>query len=122
MIFLLHHLAMFIASMFALWLFFVNVMTWKHYEERIPKFIKPVLYGIAVAGYLFDIVFNVIYGTIIFLRVPHYHRLTLSARLAHILVVETPSSWRWKLAYVFCTKLIEPWDPNHCGLRDRAGK
>jgi len=107
----------FLLAMFILWFVFVNVMTWKKNKEKIPKFILPILYVISFIGYLFiDIPVNIVYGSIIFLQLPHYKRLTLSARLSHVLIVEEADSWRWKLAYWICTTLIEPWDQGHCGL------
>jgi hypothetical protein len=117
--FALEHTTWFLLSMLVLWIFFVNVMTWKHHEEKIPKYLKPILWVIAFIGYIYDIVFNIIYGSIMFLEPPHWERLTLSARLSHILIVENDDSWRWKTAYWICTTLIEPWDQGHCGLSEK---
>lgn len=106
--------ALAIISFVILWLIFINVMTWKKHKEKIPKLIHYPLYVIAAIGYVIDILFNWVYGTIIFLELPR--QLTLSERLREALIKD--DSWRFKLAYFFCTKLIEPWDWNHCEIQD----
>ncbi len=111
-----------IVWMFILWIFFINVMTWKANKERIPKFMHPILYILTFVGIVVDVVFNIVYGTIIFAKLPHYKRLTFSARLSYVLIKESQLSWRFKIAYLICTKLIEPWDYNHCGLAKLKGE
>ena len=62
-----------------------------------------------------DTVLNLLYGTIVFLDIPR--EATLTRRLKRILSTYTSSSWRWRLARFFCTRLIEPWDKNHCSIK-----
>lgn len=107
-----------IVGFFTLWFLFINVMTWKKYQDKIPKVIQYPLYAIAGIGYIVDVLFNWFYGTAIFLQLPK--QLTLTKRLRLILITENPeTSWRFKIAYFMCTKLIEPWDYNHCGLENK---
>ena len=101
---------------FVLWLFFINVMTWKKHREHIPKVLQYPLYVIALVGYVVDVVFNLVYGSIIFMEWPK--QWTLSKRLRELLIRMPKSSYKWKVAYFMCTKMIEPWDWNHCGLED----
>lgn len=104
-----------VISFFFLWFLFINAMTWKKYKEKIPKPLLLILYPIVAVGYIGDILFNIIFGTVLFLELPHYKRLTLTARMQRLLI--TDGGWRFKIAYFICRKLLEPWDPNHCGLR-----
>lgn len=115
-----------IVAFFTLWIIFINVMWAKHNPEKVPKFLHKSIkiFGIKIAlidvlvlfGYLYDIYFNIVFGTIMFMELPHYKRLTMTARMRRILVVN--DGWRFKLALFICRKLVEPWDPNHCGLDD----
>lgn len=99
-------------SLLLLWIFFVNVMTWKTHIDKIPKWLQYILYPIAIFGYLWDVMFNWVFGTVIFLELPR--KPTLSERMRRILL--TRDGWRWKLARYICLHLVEPWDQNHCGL------
>lgn len=99
-------------SFIILWVFFVNVMTWKKHENKIPKYVKPLLYFIAAIGYIWDVLFNITFGSIMFLELPQ--ELTLSERIRRLLL--TDRGWRFAMGYWICKHLIEPWDQGHCGL------
>lgn len=101
-----------VVSMFILWFFFINVMTWKKYESKIPNWIKPILKLIAIIGIVWDFLFNITFATVIFLELPKETMLTF--RMQRILL--TDDGWRFKVARFICRYLVEPWDPNHCGL------
>jgi len=103
-----------IELLFVVWLFFINVMTWKKHQAKIPKWVQYVLYIVVAVGWVLDVLFNIIYCSVLFLELPK--EWTASERFRRILITKHESSYRWKLAYLFCTKLIEPWDWNHCGL------
>ena len=110
-------LGFFIATVL-LWLFFIATANLVHAGKQnkytgIKKYFTYVWVGFFI---LSDILFDVTYGTIVFMELPHYERLTLTARLRHIIQTRSKDSWRWKLAVFFCYHLIEPWDYNHCGL------
>lgn len=105
-----------IVGFFVLWFFFINVMTWRKYEAKIPKIIKPLLYVLAAVGYVIDVIFNIVYGSVMFLELPK--QLTLSERLSEILRRKS-RGYKYKLAYFLCSKMIEPWDYNHCGLKGK---
>lgn len=94
------------------WLIFVNVMIAKDNRENIPKIFHPFLILFAVFGLVYDVVFNLILGTIIFLELPK--EWTLTHRMQRLLL--TDDTYRFKLALFVCRKLVEPWDPDHCGL------
>lgn len=87
-------------------------MTWKKHEKKIPDWLKPILIFISWVGIIWDFLFNVTFGCVLFLELPRETMLTF--RLQRILL--TDDGWRFKVAYFMCKKLIEPWDFNHCGL------
>lgn len=107
----------FIASI-VLWLFFIVTTSVQKFRVKgNHPIIQAIANFISFFFVIFDVIFNVTYGSIAFLQWPHYKRLTLTARLKYILT-EPVHGWRWALALFVCTKMIEPWDYNHCGLFD----
>lgn len=112
-----------IVATFILWILFVNVMYIKNvllikYPIGIKNAtIKGIGTILLLVGFPYDIIFNITFGSVIFWELPHKDRLTLSSRLSYIIKTE-PTSRRGKTAIWFCKYLIEPWDPNHCGLQD----
>ena len=100
-----------------LWLFFIATANVVKYTSKQTPMIKrapaTVFTLLFIVG---DVIFNVTYGSIVFLQLPHYKRLTLTERLKYNLVVYS-DSWRGKLSYWICRRLVEPWDQHHCGLR-----
>lgn len=113
-----------IPAMFILWVFFINVMWMKHkgqkkYTHGWKKWLFYAICGpLALIGYLWDILFDILYGTFMFWGLPNIKRLTLSARMKHIIKTQPIDSWRRKEAVWICRYLVEPWDHNHCGLED----
>lgn len=108
---------------FILWFMFVNVMFVKNtlLEKYQDGWQRKLIYIIGgpffVVGYLYDVIFNITYGTLMFLQLPKADALTLSTRMKNLIKNE-PDSWRGKFAIFICKYLVEPWDPNHCGLQD----
>lgn len=99
-------------SFIILWVLFTNIMVWKEKEHFIPTWLKFFLYPIVAVAYILDVLFNWIFGTVLFLQLPK--KPTLSERLRRILLTE--DGWRWGLAFHICKHYIEPWDQGHCGL------
>ncbi len=111
--------------MFPLWVFFVNVMWLKANIDRIPKWTKPFAWAFAIIGYLYDILFNIFIGTIMFVQLPDfagvpYYAPPLTHRMRKILKEARTETllekYRFYLAMLLCRYLVEPWDPDHCGL------
>lgn len=106
-----------VISFIVLLIFFANIMVIKHkYADKLPKPIYYTLYVVGYAVFICDILWNITFGSILFLQLPHKKRLTLTARMKHLLV--TDDGWRFKVAFFICRYLVEPWDWNHCGLQD----
>jgi hypothetical protein len=101
-------------SFIVLWLLYVIVMS----LEKAPLWVKIVFSPALIIGYPLDVIFNLVFGTIIFLQWHHtkkLSKLTLTSRLRFILITEDENRWRWKLAHFLCKYFIEPWDFGHCG-------
>ena len=102
---------MIIVSSLLLWILFIVVVVLKPKAERKGGWIKVFFYLILIPAYIYDIVYNTIIGSILFLEVPH-HIEPFTARLKRNLKRD---GWRWSLANWFCQNLIEKIDPRHCG-------
>jgi len=95
---------------------------WQWWAYSIPG------YPIALFTWVYDVAFNLTVANLIFWAFPRrrkqgkgLNRLewTLTARMKRLL--KQDNGWRSWLARFICTKLVEPWDPNHCGLATRSG-
>jgi len=102
-----------VLAMGALWILFINIMAWKHNKDMISWWVLPFLYPIVVLGYLVDVYFNIVFGTVVFLELPK--QLTLSERMREILK-RPDRDYKFKISKFICRYLVEPHDPNHCGL------
>lgn len=105
-----------VVSFFILLAFFANIMTFKKKADKLPKLIYYFLYVIGYAVFICDILWNIIFGSVLFFELPSKKRLTLTARMKHLILFD--EGWRFKVAYFICRYIVEPWDWNHCGLRD----
>lgn len=111
---------------FVLWFLFAHLMILRDFLEQKAKGkwyyypLKAAGYILFAVGYAYDVVYNQIIGTIIFLDWPR--EATLTARLQRYLHedvyggTEMIPGWRYQLAMWTCKHLIEPWDPDHCDL------
>lgn len=124
-----------------LYVAYANLMIIYHkYSNNLSHKTRLVLmYGLGVPFILADVLFNIIYGTLMFAQLPnfknrHFKYLpTFTERCADILKkewgVQTKRPFdfwgsikhilghkRFYLAYFICHYLLEPWDPNHCGM------
>ena len=102
-----------LASVYALWFFYLAIMNLKRGMEagRMTPLAKVFGYGLAVPGFLLDIAVNVTVGTVLFLELPHYKRLTLSARMSYHYQPGS-TAWRSRLAHWFAANLLDPYDPS----------
>jgi len=128
-------------SFFVLWFIFANMMQLKPYISKIKDI--PVIYQIVVLiyglGFLGDILWNIIFASPLFYVLDRYsgndhknsqflpifkgvtlktlYKLTLTARLDYTI---TEISHIWDASYILskfiCLKLLNPFDPKHCGI------
>ena len=85
---------------------------------------------VVVIGFLYDVIFNIIYGTIMFVQLPDFKTAnvhwkifkfpTLSERMKDILRGgkgdTLTGKYRFYVSRGICRYLIEPWDKGHCGI------
>lgn len=121
------HIYLFIIFFVVLWLTYANLMIIYHkFYHKMPKGIRNILlYGLGVPFIIADVIFNIIYGSILFLELPNFKNThfkfmpTFTERCSRHLHNEwerQDKSWRYRIAYFLCHYLLEPWDPNHCGM------
>ena len=129
---MIEQIGFWLLNFFLLWVFFVNVMWLKHNKEKIPKWLYYPAVGFAAIGFIYDVLFNIIYGTIMFIQMPDFKGAnsdlwgiplpTLSERMRDILKLEKRDTllnkYRWYLSLYICRYLIEPWDAGHCGIKN----
>lgn len=121
------HINFAIFAFIGLWVLFANLITIQNkFMGTAHKYVVFVFkYFVAFPFIILDVLFNIVYGTIMFLELPnfktaHYRYLpTFTERLADRLELEwfnEQKSWRWYLSKFICKYMLEPWDYNHCGL------
>jgi len=112
-------LSFFVASI-VLWIFFIALAnTVNAHRRRNYTGVKYYVVWLLAAVFLVcDIIYDKIYGSLAFWQLPvwEWNELTLTARLKRNLLYLPMYSWRWKLSFFVCSKMVEPWDWNHCGL------
>lgn len=99
-----------LASLYVLWVLFLGVMNLARAQQA--GHLGPVAYALAwpllVLAIALDIAINVTLGTLLWLELPNIQRLTLSARLDHLIKFGT--GWRRRWAFWFVNTLLEPFD------------
>lgn len=108
-----------------LWAFGLMYLTWAFYllftallrakrEGTISRFSLILGYPLVAVGAILDILLNVTVGTILFLELPHYKRLFLTARMARL--IREDYGWRGDVAAWICSRLLDSFDPSgkHC--------
>lgn len=101
---------LFAYSAYVLWVLYLAVMNLLRVQQEGK--LSKLQYGLAMpllAVALFvDVAFNLVFGTIGFLQLPHYKRLTLSARMDDL--IRNGSGWRKRNALWFVKHLLQPFD------------
>jgi uncharacterized protein with PQ loop repeat len=101
----------FVGLTFGLWFYYVQVMGMMAARDagRIPPDTLRICQAVLLVGLAFDVLYNVIIGTIIFLDLPR--EATLTARLIRY---KKAGGWRGKVANYICANLLDPFDPSGC--------
>ena len=106
----------FILASIVLWLAFITICNLyphlKHDHAGVVKYAINAFLGIFL---VLDTLFNIIYGSILFLELPKEWVLTMRLR-RHI---KNGMGWRYRLSVFICEYLIEPWDVGHCKLENK---
>jgi hypothetical protein len=101
-----------IGSIYALWIFYLAVMSLKRARDAGEMSITAYRLGLPVLylGLLIDFLVNVIILSIIMLELPKEWLVT--SRLSRHLSAGT--GWRAHVAAWFCTNLLDTFDPSGC--------
>lgn len=115
-------------SFVALYVMYIAIMLLKPYKNTMPRCILYPAYILFGIGFIGDVLWNIIYGTVIFWQKPDFVGAntdfkgvplpTLTERLRDIIRGNSSSqigSFRWVMAKSICEKLLNPWDEGHCG-------
>lgn len=92
--------------------------TLHHYgtEENIPTPLVWLLYIVLGVGYIGDVLWNWVYGTVLFWQLPLKDQdQTLSKRLNYIYRNYPEGSWRRVISDFIGFKLLNPYDEGHYG-------
>jgi hypothetical protein len=97
-------------SSYILWILYLAVMNLLrvHTLGKLNNGIFILSLPLIIVAYTVDVLFNFIFGTALFLQLPSFKRLTLSARLDHMIL--TDFGWRRKFAIWFVGTLLQPFD------------
>lgn len=99
-----------LAALYLLWALFLAVMNLARAKAAgtLRDGVFYLAWPLIVAAYILDIAINVTLGTLLWLQLPHINRLTLSARLDHL--IKNGTGWRMRFAFWFVDTLLEPFD------------
>ena len=116
-----------LVSFVVLYALYIVVMLMKPYKNTMPNYIKYPAYTIFGIGFLGDVLWNILYGTVLFWEKPDFAGArtdfkgiplpTLTERLRDIIKQESDCdslSLRLRMAKLVCHKLLNPWDKDHC--------
>ena len=97
-------------SGYVLWVLYLAVMNLLRVQQagKLGTVAYCLAWPLLVVALTMDITFNIIVGTLLFLELPNYRRLTLSARMDHS--IRYGSGWRKRNAIWFVLHLLEPFD------------
>lgn len=95
-----------------LWLYFTAVMRLQQVRDAgaLTRAQTVVAYTVLIEGLVIDVLFHLIFGTLIFLELPARNEWTLSARLWRL--SNGPPSWRQRLALKIRKGLLDSIDPS----------
>jgi hypothetical protein len=95
------------------WVFYLAVMNLKRNRDQLTPIAKGFAYPMLAIGLVADVLFNFLWGTILFLELPR--ELLMTARLKRHLN-DHKNDWRDRNAHWFCRNFLNPFDPsgNHC--------
>lgn len=101
---------------FALYVLFlayctVNVARKNGKLAMAPRVVQALAYTAVGIGFVLDVLFNIFIGSFMFLELPHYRRLTFTARCKSHL---EDQGWRGGRARAICDGWLNPFEAGHC--------
>lgn len=101
-----------IFSVYSVFVFYLAIMALKRARDAgtLTNPQKVLGYPILAIGWPLDVIFNITWGSLLFLEFPNYKRLSLSARMAYL--AENDTGWRGKLSLWFLVNTLDNIDPS----------
>lgn len=99
---------------FGLWFIYIFVMYLKRQRAKLEAaggWRLAAAWAVVAVAWVLDVLYNITWGSLIFLQPPHPARLTFTARLKYC---KRLGGWRAALAAWMCARLLNPYDPGHC--------
>ena len=110
---IINFIGLFFASFYILWFMYMAIMNLKRAKENGTLSKLAFTLGIPwlILGYLLDVLFNWVFGTVLFLELPKSGVFTSRLKRHY-----KKQNWRGKLARFLCTNLLDAFDPSgkHC--------
>lgn len=105
------YLLLFILQLPVTWGWYASIMHLKHNRDKLRWPAKALGYPWLYAGLVVDVLFNLTWGTLMFLELPR--ELLYTSRVSRHYAKR---SWRGALARWVCRELLDPLDPTgrHC--------
>lgn len=105
-----------IAFAYILYIFYLAYCTLRVAKDngklaKAPKIVKGIAYSILFIAVILDGLFNVTFGSIVFLEPPEIKRLMFTARCAKW---REDKGWRGKIARWVCDGWLNPFEEGHC--------
>lgn len=106
-----------IVNFYVLWALYVMVMNMKRAKDNgtLTKLALFLGYPWLFIGIVLDVIFNWVFGTILFLEFPKSGVFTSRLKRHRF-----KDDWRGKVATFICIQLLDTFDPNpngHCGQK-----
>ena len=95
------------------WVLYVAIMSFKRHKDEMGTVAKAIAYPLLVIGLISDFLFNVTWGSVIFLELPR--ELLMTDRLKRH-IGDHKKDWRDRNANWFCKEFLNVYDPSghHC--------
>jgi len=98
------------------WVFYIAIMSLQREWDNLPLIAKIFAAPIIVIGVASDFLFNLTWGTILFLELPRWGEWMMTARLKRH-IHDHKLDWRDRNGNWFCWTFLNRFDKtgNHCG-------
>lgn len=93
------------------WVLYLAIMNLAQNQHELTPFSRAIAYPVLAVGIVFDVAFNLIVGTVVFVEPPMQFLFTDRCK-KHI----DKLTWRGDVARWFCRNLLDPFDASgsHC--------
>jgi hypothetical protein len=98
------------------WALYLSVMHLVSRRDALTTPAKAFAYPLIVVALVIDVIFNVTFGSVLFVDAPREWLFT--HRLNRYVFAPGKTTWRGRLAEWLCANLLDPFDPSGCHCKD----